>query len=156
MGGGGKGGGSSSYVVGHRYYAGLHLAICHGPVDAVTRIIVGERTAWSGSVTSSQTLRQCPGTVRRGFARGRRPGLCRNQDGRRGGNGVGLSAAEARQRHSGLPRRGVDHRPAVPVVGDEPYIKPWSIEARRIPAPAALGVVTSMATPTRRTSSTSA
>ena len=54
MGGGGKGGGgSSSYVVGHRYYAGLHLAICHGPVDAVTRIIVGERTAWSGSITSS-------------------------------------------------------------------------------------------------------
>ena len=41
MGGGGKGGGSSSYVVGHRYYAGLHLAMCHGPVDAVTRIIVG-------------------------------------------------------------------------------------------------------------------
>ena len=57
MGGGGKGGGgSSSYVGGQRYYAGLHLAICHGPVDAVTRIIVGERTAWSGSVTSSQTL----------------------------------------------------------------------------------------------------
>ena len=46
MGGGGKrGGGSSTYVVGHRYYAGLHLALCHGPVDAVTRIIVGERTA---------------------------------------------------------------------------------------------------------------
>ena len=46
MGGGGKsGGGSSTYVVGHRYFAGLHLALCHGPVDAVTRIIVGERTA---------------------------------------------------------------------------------------------------------------
>ena len=57
MGGGGKsGGGSSTYVVGHRYYAGLHLALCHGPVDAVTRIIVGERTAWSGSITSSQTI----------------------------------------------------------------------------------------------------
>ena len=63
-----KGGGSSSYVVGHRYYAGLHLAICHGPVDAVTRIIVGERTAWSGSVTSSQTLyvnaRNCSAGIR--------------------------------------------------------------------------------------------
>ena len=47
---------SSTYVVGHRYYAGLHLALCHGPVDAVTRIIVGERTAWSGSITSSQTI----------------------------------------------------------------------------------------------------
>ena len=56
MGGSRKRGGSSSYVVGHRYYAGLHLAICHGPVDAITRIIVGERTAWSGQVTTSQSI----------------------------------------------------------------------------------------------------
>ena len=56
MGGSRKRGGSSSYVVGYRYYAGLHLAVCHGPVDAVTRIIVGERTAWSGNVTASQSI----------------------------------------------------------------------------------------------------
>ena len=45
MGGGGKsGGGSSTYVVGHRYYAGLHLALCHGPVS-YTHLDVYKRQA---------------------------------------------------------------------------------------------------------------
>ncbi|WP_311975719.1 hypothetical protein [Ralstonia mannitolilytica] len=51
MSGGGKG--SKSVTVGYRYYAGMHLALCHGPVDSLNRIVVGERTAWSGSLTSS-------------------------------------------------------------------------------------------------------
>ena len=44
---GGKG--SKSVTVGYRYYAGMHLALCHGPVDSLNKIVVGERTAWSGS-----------------------------------------------------------------------------------------------------------
>lgn len=48
---GGKG--SKSVTVGYRYYAGMHLALCHGPVDSLNKIVVGERTAWSGSLTSS-------------------------------------------------------------------------------------------------------
>ena len=51
MSGGGKG--SKSVTVGYRYYAGMHLALCHGPIDSLNRIVVGERTAWSGSLTSS-------------------------------------------------------------------------------------------------------
>lgn len=51
MSGGGKG--SKSVTVGYRYYAGMHLALCHGPVDSLNKIVVGERTAWSGSLTSS-------------------------------------------------------------------------------------------------------
>ncbi len=50
MNGGGKG--SKSVTVGYRYYAEMHLALCHGPVDSLNRIVVGERTAWSGSLTS--------------------------------------------------------------------------------------------------------
>lgn len=52
-GGGGK---SGDTVVGYRYYMGVHLAISHGPVDSVNRIIVGERPAWTGNVTSSQQI----------------------------------------------------------------------------------------------------
>lgn len=44
---------SKSQTVGYRYYLGMHLAICHGPVDAVTEIQVGERQAWSGNLTAS-------------------------------------------------------------------------------------------------------
>ena len=51
MSSGGKGGGS--VTVGYRYYAGMHLTLCHGPVDSLNRIVVGERTAWSGNLTSS-------------------------------------------------------------------------------------------------------
>lgn len=51
MSGGGKG--SKSVTVGYRYYAGMHLALCHGPVDSLNKIVVGERTAWSGALTSS-------------------------------------------------------------------------------------------------------
>ncbi|HXF07487.1 MAG TPA: phage tail protein [Candidatus Acidoferrales bacterium] len=47
------GGRSKSVTVGYRYYLGMHLAICHGPVDAVTEIQVGERQAWSGNLTAS-------------------------------------------------------------------------------------------------------
>ena len=49
-------GGSKKVTVGYRYYAGMHLVLCHGPVDALTKIVVGERTAWSGSRTDSGQL----------------------------------------------------------------------------------------------------
>jgi hypothetical protein len=44
-------------VVGYRYFMGMHLAICAGPVDAVTRILVGDREAWRDDpVTSTTTI----------------------------------------------------------------------------------------------------
>ena len=49
-------GSKKSVTIGYRYFMGMHLAICHGPVDEVQRIIVGERTAWSGSVTASRAI----------------------------------------------------------------------------------------------------
>lgn len=50
MGGGGK------VTVGYKYYIGMHLVTCYGPVDEVQEIRFGDRVAWSGSVTSSQTV----------------------------------------------------------------------------------------------------
>ncbi|PHR58717.1 MAG: hypothetical protein COA47_09940 [Robiginitomaculum sp.] len=50
------GGSSSRVTIGYKYYMGMHLAICHGPVDAVEAIIVGERTAFSGNVTVSSAI----------------------------------------------------------------------------------------------------
>lgn len=47
------GGRKKDVTVGYRYYLGAHLVLCHGPVDEVREIIVGSRTAWSGSVTAS-------------------------------------------------------------------------------------------------------
>lgn len=32
----------------------IHLGVCHGPIDAVTGIYIGEREAWTGDVTTQQ------------------------------------------------------------------------------------------------------
>ena len=44
-----------------KYYLGMHLAICHGPVDAITEVQVGERQAWSGNLTTSGRITALPG-----------------------------------------------------------------------------------------------
>jgi len=43
-------------ILGYRYYLGMHMAICHGPVDAFLRIDVGSKEAWSGNITASSTI----------------------------------------------------------------------------------------------------
>lgn len=40
-------GGSKKQTVGFRYSLGMHLALCHGPIDAIREILVDRRTAWS-------------------------------------------------------------------------------------------------------------
>lgn len=49
-------GGSSKQVIGYWYKLGLHFACCYGPVDALIKIICGEREAWSGYVTDNETI----------------------------------------------------------------------------------------------------
>jgi hypothetical protein len=41
------GGRSKAQTVGFRYSLGMHLALCHGPVDAIREILVDQRSAWS-------------------------------------------------------------------------------------------------------------
>lgn len=40
-----------SVTVGYRYFMGLHMALCHGPVDRILEIKVGDRTAIAGNYT---------------------------------------------------------------------------------------------------------
>lgn len=46
-------GSSKKVTVGYRYYMGLHFGLCHGPVDSVKEVLVGDRTAWSGGQTET-------------------------------------------------------------------------------------------------------
>ena len=41
-------GGSSSQTIGYRYFMGLHMAICHGPVTSVNKLYVGKRNPDDG------------------------------------------------------------------------------------------------------------
>jgi len=42
------GGSSKKVTVGYKYYLGVHMVLCHGPVDRLQRIDVDDRTAWAG------------------------------------------------------------------------------------------------------------
>ena len=46
---------SSKQTVGYKYYIGAHLGLCHGPVDEVSQIEIGDKIAWTGSITSNGT-----------------------------------------------------------------------------------------------------
>lgn len=40
-------------TIGYRYFFGIHMGLCRGPIDELVEIKVADRTAWSGSITSS-------------------------------------------------------------------------------------------------------
>ena len=50
---GGKG--KVEFTIGYKYYAGLHMAFCDA-ADALLAIAVGDKTAWTGNVTSNTTI----------------------------------------------------------------------------------------------------
>lgn len=45
-----------SVTVGYRYFLGMHMVLCHGPVDLVTSIKVADRTVWSGASGGGQLV----------------------------------------------------------------------------------------------------
>lgn len=49
-------GGKKTAVTGYRYYFGIHMGIGRGPIDELHEIRVGDRTAWSGAVSSNQDI----------------------------------------------------------------------------------------------------
>jgi len=44
-------------IVGYRYYMGMHLVLCHGPVDDIIELRMQGRTFWSGSVAGFNSNR---------------------------------------------------------------------------------------------------
>lgn len=51
------GGSSKKQVTGYKYYLGLHFGVCHGPVDGIGQIEVGERIAWEGLADENTRIR---------------------------------------------------------------------------------------------------
>ena len=49
------GGSSKKQTVGYRYSLGAHLALCHGPVDAIREIRVDDRIAWSIGIGAARS-----------------------------------------------------------------------------------------------------
>lgn len=48
------GGSSSEQTIGYRYRLGVQIALCHGPVDRITRIRFDQKKAWMGNSTGGR------------------------------------------------------------------------------------------------------
>lgn len=48
--------GASEQVIGYEYAVGMHMVLCHGPVDEVCQIFVGDKSAWVGSLNTGAQI----------------------------------------------------------------------------------------------------
>ncbi len=121
-------------VIGYRYFVGMHMIACHGPVDRVRKIIVGEKVAWEGSATSSTQI-----VINK-------PKLFGGRKGEGGVAGaVDFMFGDADQEQNGYLAAMTD--PSAPAYRGlfsivlrqclvsmmTPYIKPWKPEVTRFP-----------------------
>ncbi|MDR1037351.1 MAG: DUF2793 domain-containing protein [Deltaproteobacteria bacterium] len=131
MGGGKRG---QEYTVGYRYYASIHMALCHGPVDAIVRMIVGDKTVWSGNLSNGALDINLPGLFGGEDGEG---GIAGHLEVLSGSSGQGQNAFLAGILGSDCPA----YRGVVSVVLENfmicsmnPYPKPWRFVVRRFPA----------------------
>lgn len=47
-------GSSKKQTVGYKYFLGMHMILCHGPIDAVYKILADDKEIWSGTTTGGR------------------------------------------------------------------------------------------------------
>lgn len=125
------GGSSSSQTVGYKYHLGMHLALCHGPVDKIIRIRVDKKEAWLGECDGGQINLDAEdlfgGTKREG-------GVSGKVDIEMGASDQGQNSYLAGKLGALVPNfRGVCAAVLRQCyVGMNPYLKPWDFRAQRI------------------------
>lgn len=122
---------ASKVTVGYKYYMGIFMGMFRGPVNEITEIRVGDRTAWQGSLKDNATISINQGDL---FGGTKAEG---GIDGRfelyMGGQNQTISQAL----RSMLGGRQPQYRGVVTAFFDgmicamNPYPKPWKFKARR-------------------------
>lgn len=125
------GGSSKKVTVGYKYYLGMHMILCHGPVDKVTRIEVDGKTAWNGNSTGGTISISAPNLF---GGESREGGVSGTVDIEMGGPTQGKNSYLQGQLGSLIPAyRGVLGVVLRQVyVGLNPYLKRWAFWASRI------------------------
>lgn len=125
------GGSSKAVTVGYKYYLGLHMILCHGPVDKVTRIEVDGKTAWSGNATGGAITVSAENLF---GGESREGGVSGRVDIEMGGPAQGRNAYLQGRLGSDIPAyRGVLGAVLNQVyTGLNPYLKRWAFWASRI------------------------
>lgn len=121
-------------TVSYWYGASLHMALCHGPVDGVTELIIGDKSAWTGNVTGNLTV-----TVAR-------PDLFGDEEREGGPNGKLeiMMGGPTQAPNTYLQSKFGTNIPAFRgvltalwrgrICAGNPYIKPWRFRVRRMPS----------------------
>ena len=125
------GGSSKKQTVGYRYRVGMHVVLCHGPVDYLLEIKVDDRLAWSGRAKQGRLTISKPdlfgGDSREG-------GVSGDLDFLSGGPTQGVNDYLLAKLGGLVPAfRGVAGLVLRQVyVGVNPYLKNWAFRLKRI------------------------
>lgn len=126
------GGGSKSQTVGYKYYLGMHMALCHGPIDYLLALLVDKKVAWGGQqATNGQLTVAAEGLF---GGEDREGGVSGTLDYEMGGPTQPVNSYLAGKQGGDVPA----YRGIVGLVlkkmylGMNPYLKPWSAVAQRV------------------------
>jgi len=132
-------GGGGSQTIGYKYKLGMHLVLCHGPIDQICKIEVDGRVAWDVDVDDSAGSTGGPITLPDRAANlfggdKREGGVGGIVDVDMGGPGQGQNAYLLTQLGEDTPSfRGVVSLVLNQAyVGNNPYLKAWAFCAQRI------------------------
>lgn len=125
------GGSSKKQTVGYKYLLGLHLVLCHGPVDHVSTIRVDQRVAWKGRSPGGRININAPKLF---GGEDREGGVSGDLDIDMGTDTQMPNDYLAAQLGSDTPAfRGVVSAVLRQMyLGMNPYLKPWSFRLQRI------------------------
>lgn len=125
-------GGKRCQTVGYWYRMGLHFGICHGPVDALRAIRVGDREAWVGNITANTSIYINQPNLFGG--EDREGGIVGALDVRMGGQAQTANIYLSIQQGSPQPAyRGIVGAvfKGGKIAANNPYPKPWAFLVRR-------------------------
>jgi hypothetical protein len=128
------GGGGKKQVIGYKYYLGMHLVFCRGPVDGIGPLYAGERQFHSGAIVSGPITVSEPDLF----------GGERKEGGITGVIEVKLGEqSQMRSTYLAAQQNGLDtpaYKGVVSLIANKcyvcamsPYIKPWAATVTNIP-----------------------
>lgn len=125
------GGSSKKVTVGYRYYLGIHMILCHGPIDRLRKILVDGKTAWQGDYAGGRINVRADNLF---GGESREGGVSGAVDIEMGGPSQGVNDYLAGQLGSDIPAfRGVVGAVLRQCyLGINPYLKKWAFLAQRI------------------------